>query len=79
MENRGGGVGFIGLLTIVFITLKLTGVIDWSWLWVLAPIWISALVGIVLIGAAFGAIKYFDHRETTERRKRAERIAAGRK
>lgn len=37
-----GGIGFTGLLTIVFITLKLCGVITWSWLWVLSPIWISA-------------------------------------
>jgi hypothetical protein len=34
--------GFSGLLTLIFITLKLTGVIYWSWLWVLSPLWISA-------------------------------------
>jgi len=34
-------IGFIGMLTIVFITLKLTHVIDWSWRWVLSPIWIG--------------------------------------
>jgi ABC-type nickel/cobalt efflux system permease component RcnA len=43
---QGGGVGFAGLLTIAFIVLKLCNVIDWSWWWVLSPIWIS--VGIVL-------------------------------
>lgn len=44
------GVGFSGLLTIVFIVLKLCGVVAWSWLWVLSPIWITfALVLIVLI------------------------------
>ena len=32
-------IGFFGLLTIVFITLKLIGVIDWAWVWVLAPLW----------------------------------------
>lgn len=42
-----GGIGFTGLLTIVFIALKLTGVISWSWLWVLSPIWIS--VGLVVL------------------------------
>lgn len=41
-SNTAGGIGFVGLLTIVFITLKLTGSIDWSWWWVLSPIWISA-------------------------------------
>ena len=37
-----GGIGFSGLLTVVFITLKLLGVIDWAWGWVLAPLWIVA-------------------------------------
>jgi len=45
--SAGGGIGFAGLLTIVFIILKLTKHIDWSWWWVLAPIWISW--GIVLV------------------------------
>ena len=40
-ETKSHGVGFTGLLTIAFIVLKLTGVIDWSWWWVLAPVWIG--------------------------------------
>lgn len=47
--NNSGGIGFIGLLTILFIGLKLTGYINWSWLWVLSPIWISFSFGIALI------------------------------
>lgn len=47
--NVNGGVGFIGLLTIVFIVLKLTGHINWSWIWVLSPLWISGLLGILFI------------------------------
>jgi hypothetical protein len=42
-SSSAGGIGFTGILTIVFIVLKLTGVIQWSWLWVLSPIWITAL------------------------------------
>lgn len=44
------GIGFVGLLTIAFIVLKLIGVITWSWVWVLSPLWISfiAYVAIVL-------------------------------
>ena len=38
----GNGVGFSSLLTILFIALKLTGVITWSWWWVLSPLWITA-------------------------------------
>lgn len=61
-NGKSGGIGFFGLLAIVFITLKLTNQIDWSWLWVLAPLWLPiALVvtigvlftGGVLIGRAF--------------------------
>lgn len=45
-----GGIGFSGLLTIVFIVLKLCGVISWKWIWVLAPMWISiAVVFLVVI------------------------------
>ena len=38
------GTGFLGLLTLLFIALKLTGVIAWSWLWVLAPLWGGAIL-----------------------------------
>jgi hypothetical protein len=50
-SSSSNGISFAGLLTIVFITLKLCGVIHWSWLWVLSPLWISAsiVVGILLI------------------------------
>lgn len=43
-SSSSGGIGFVGLLTIVFITLRLTNYIDWSWWWVLSPIWITAIV-----------------------------------
>ena len=51
MENnyKSGGIGFVGLLTIVFITLKLCGVISWSWVWVLAPAWIGLAVAILIV------------------------------
>ena len=48
-NTTGGGIGFVGLLTIVFITLKLLGVITWSWVWVLAPLWISLTIGLIII------------------------------
>lgn len=43
-----GGIGFVGLLTIVFIALKLCGVISWGWIWVLSPLWITAIVTVVI-------------------------------
>ena len=48
-SSSSGGIGFTGLLTIVFIVLKLTGVIDWSWGWVLSPLWIGAIVGLLIL------------------------------
>lgn len=56
-----GGIGFTGALTILFIGLKLGGVITWPWLWVLSPLWIpiALLLGIgiiALIGAALAAL-----------------------
>lgn len=47
-STSSGGIGFTGVLTIVFVVLKLTHTIDWSWWWILAPIWIP--LGIFLIG-----------------------------
>lgn len=43
-----GGIGFSGLLTIAFIVLKLCGVINWSWIWVFSPMWISAALCVAI-------------------------------
>lgn len=51
-QTSNGGIGFVGLLTIVFITLKLTGHIDWSWWWVLSPVWIFGLLVVVIVALA---------------------------
>jgi len=50
--SAGGGVGFAGLLTIVFIVLKMTGFISWSWWWVISPLWISAALTLVIAAIA---------------------------
>jgi hypothetical protein len=49
VKNVSGNIGFFGLLTILFIGLKLAGLIDWSWLWVLSPLWIPGVLIIALI------------------------------
>ena len=46
--SYSGGIGFTGLLTIVFIILKLVGTIDWSWWWVLSPLWITFALGMLI-------------------------------
>ena len=48
-KSTSGVIGFIRLLSIVFITLKLTNFIDWSWWWVLSPIWIVFVLIIIVI------------------------------
>ena len=42
-----GGLGLGSVLGVVFIVLKLVGVIDWPWVWVLAPFWISLILGVI--------------------------------
>ena len=53
-SGASGGIGFVGLLTVAFIVLKLTKVIAWSWLWVLSPLWI--VLGIVVVGMLVGLV-----------------------
>ena len=56
-SSSRGGIGFTGLLTILFIGLKLTNFIDWSWWWVLSPLWISFLIMAVIALIIFWIIK----------------------
>ena len=49
-ESKSGGLGIGMILFIVFLVLKLTNVIDWSWVWVISPLWIPFALGIVVIG-----------------------------
>lgn len=48
-DSGSKGLGFIGALQIAFIVLKLLGKINWSWLWVLSPTWISLILAIVIV------------------------------
>lgn len=51
---NNNGIGFLSLLSIIFIVLKLVGVISWSWWWVLSPIlvqvgfWVIMLIGLLI-------------------------------
>ena len=49
-NNSSGGVGVLGLLGVLFVGLKLGGIIDWSWWWVTAPFW-GGLVVVLAIWA----------------------------
>ncbi len=57
MENSGR-FGFVGLMALLFIALKLTGYVAWSWWWVLAPVWapFALILGIVAVAAVIAAM-----------------------
>jgi hypothetical protein len=62
-ESKSGGLGIGIILFIVFLVLKLTNTIDWSWWWVTSPLWIpfvaaAAILGIV--GVIAMIIEYFN-------------------
>ena len=52
-ENTTSGLRTSGVLQIIFIVLKLVKVIDWSWWWVFAPTWISAIISVVLLSLLY--------------------------
>lgn len=49
-KSSSGGVGFAGLLTIAFVVLKLCKMIDWPWVWVVSPVWISIVLVLLVMG-----------------------------
>ena len=55
------GIGFCGLLTIAFIVLKLIGKLTWSWVWVLAPLWIPTAFWLLAIIIAFVVAFIINH------------------
>lgn len=66
-ERSSRGIGVVGLLGVVFVTLKLCGVINWSWWWVTLPFWggAAAVLMIVVIGAT---VLTWVHRDKVKKR-----------
>lgn len=61
-KTTSGGIGFGSALLLTFIILKLVGVIDWSWWWVLSPIWIPVvllMVVLILLFVVYRIVKHF--------------------
>lgn len=52
-----GGADFYSLLLLLFIGLKLTGHIDWSWVWVLSPFWIRAVFRLAVVALILTVMK----------------------
>lgn len=75
--SSSSGIGFCGLLTVSFVVLRLCRVIEWSWWWVLSPLWISALVAFAIFVIALVVLQI--NRPRTPEAKAAaacERMAA---
>lgn len=70
----GPAFPILGALGLIFITLKLIGVIDWAWVWVLAPFWIpfAIVLGILIIGLIIYGIWYLVTGRKEKNRKRAK-------
>jgi hypothetical protein len=59
-----GGAGFFGLLTIALVVLKLTGYIQWSWLWITAPLWIPGSFALIVAVLCLGLLAYAEIRQS---------------
>ena len=68
------GPGFFALLTLLFIGLKLGHVIDWSWWWVLGPIWIPSAVLLAIFGLVFLAAWILAIRDTFKKNREHRKI-----
>lgn len=76
MENNRniseGGLSFSSILFLVFLVLKLTNVIDWSWWWVTSPLWIPIIIFLVFVGglyAFYQLLKYYNKNKLKNFRK----------
>lgn len=65
-SGSGGGLGLAGVLTVIFFVLKVIGVIDWSWIWVFSPLWISVLLFTSILGTLLFIAYYLDKRGDDE-------------
>lgn len=57
-QNTSGGIGLGTTLFLIFLILKLTNTVDWSWWWITSPIWLPIAFGmfiLILIGIIRGA------------------------
>ena len=60
------GLSFGGALTIAFIVLKILKIINWSWIWVLAPLWIELAASLIIIVIFFAIVHFIQKKEEKE-------------
>lgn len=68
-NSAGGGLGLGTVLFLIFLVLKLCNVIDWSWWWVTSPLWISAII-IVLLFVGIFVYYYIEEKKLTPKNKK---------
>jgi hypothetical protein len=73
--EKSSGIGFTSALLLVFIVLRLVGVTDWSWWWVLSPLWISVGLTLLVVGALFVGALFIDAIDDLKSRRHFSRVA----
>ena len=68
MESKSQGIGFMSLLGLLFIGLKLAGYIDWSWWWVLLPLYWPAALGLLMLIVGWIGLRLTDAVEAIGRK-----------
>jgi hypothetical protein len=71
-SSSSSGISVIGLLGVVFVTLKLTGYIDWSWWWVTAPFWGSFALALAIL--LVGGVVLFANKIMKDRKAKYEKL-----
>lgn len=74
------GIGFSGLLAILFIAFKLAGIINWSWVWVLSPLWLGIAIVLAVLGLSvgfIGLVEFISNIKRARRRRRHKKVKGG--
>lgn len=77
MENNSNytsGLSFSSVLFLVFLVLKLTNVIDWSWWWVTAPLWIHIIIFFVIVSGMYAFYKILGYYSKNKMKNFASKI-----
>jgi len=78
-SSSSGGIGVLGALGVAFVVLKLTGVIDWSWWWVLMPFYVGwAILAVVLFVSVIGVLFFTVLDGITRKRRRKKPVRPAR-
>lgn len=72
--GSSGAIGFFGALAILFIGLKLGRLIDWPWVWVLAPLWVPRVIASLVFAVMMAVLEILEWREDRRHAARGRRM-----